>query len=80
MTSPPMPPKSSDAYLWWSLGSLDEARSRDESLSPQARELREVLEALARGRHGRQPVLARDLVITLANMYAPDALRRRHRS
>lgn len=71
-----MPPKSSDAYLWWSLGCADEARSRDEGLSPHAREVREFLEALAR-LGGAET--ARGLVLRLANMYAPDVLRRKHR-
>jgi hypothetical protein len=71
-----MPPKSSDAYLWWSLGAADEARRRDEGLSPHAREVREFLEAIARLGGAST---SRDLVVKLANMYAPDVLRRRHR-
>lgn len=77
MREPPkLPPQSSDAYLWWSLGCADEARARDEGMSPHAREVREFLEALAR-LSGKST--ARELVIQLANMYAPDILRRKHR-
>jgi hypothetical protein len=69
-----LPDPASAKYLWWSQGAADEAKARDEGMSPAARELRDVLEAFARLRPTDN---AGELAETLAKIYCPDRLRRR---
>ena len=75
MSAPPLPPKSSNEYLWWSQGAADECKARDEGMSAQARELRDLAEALARQRPADS---TRDLVIAVARIMCPDVLKRRY--
>jgi hypothetical protein len=69
-------PQDGDTYLWWNQGLADEAAARDEGLSPQAIELRDCLEALAKFNALRS---AEDLLTALARIYHPHILKRRYR-
>lgn len=51
-----VPASGTTEYLWWSQGAADEAKARDEGMSPSARELRHLLEGLARLRPLDPPV------------------------
>jgi len=76
MSAPPLPDHDSIAYLWWSTGALDEQRARDEGLSEDARQLRDLLAALAR-QHPEWTM--GDLAACLARIACPEKLKRRHR-
>jgi hypothetical protein len=77
VTAPPLPSRSDHAYLWWSQGAADEAKARDEGLSPQAIELRDLIEALAKSWGASASMTS--LVCAAARICAPHVLRRRHR-
>lgn len=66
-----------DRYLWWRAGAEAEARERDKGLNLAAREIRDVLEGLARAYPER--MIRRDIILPLVRIYAPDTLKRRHR-
>jgi hypothetical protein len=79
VSKPPLPPNSSNAYLWWQAGAADEAAARDDGLAPQIKELRNYVESYARGRGLSTSVSPQDIVIHLARVFAPDVLKRKHR-
>jgi hypothetical protein len=77
MTKPGVP--EGDAYLWWSQGARDEAQIRDEGMGSgrgSPRELRDVLEALARC-HPDWDGFA--VLTAVCRIYMPERLRRRWR-
>jgi hypothetical protein len=65
-----------DRYLWWRAGAEAETRERDKDMSLAAREIRDVLEGFARLNPAQSQ---RDFALTLARIYAPEILKRRHR-
>lgn len=76
VTKPMVPDSSSQEYLWWSAGANDEAKARNEGMNGDARQLRDMLEGLAR----MHPdwAMAR-LALSLAMIACPDKLRRKER-
>ena len=77
MTKPHLPDRSSQEYLWWSQGAADEASARDEGVNGDARQVRDLVESLAR-RHPEWDM--ERLAVTVARIVCPDKLRRRFRS
>lgn len=76
MTKPPLPDHSSQEYLWWSQGAADEAAARDEGVNGDARQVRDLVESLAR----RHPEWTMEkLAVSVAKIVCPDKLRRRFR-
>lgn len=79
MTSEPRP-QDGDSYLWWRQGLRDESAARDEGMPAEARELRDVVEALGRLHKGQTGTAnAGSMIIAMARIYAPQILRRRYR-
>jgi hypothetical protein len=76
MTYGRLPATDTQEYLWWQAGTLDEAKARDEGMSSDARQLRDLLESLARSHPDRT---IEDLALDLARIACPDKLRRRYR-
>lgn len=76
MTKPALPDAGSQEYLWWSQGAGDEARFRDQGLSPSVLELRAFLERYSRMHPGKSQ---KDLITTMMRVYCPERLRRGHR-
>lgn len=76
MAKPALPRDGSQEYLWWSQGATDEARIRNEGMSAGARELRDLLESLARAHNITD---AAELAAAMARICCPDRLRRRFR-
>jgi hypothetical protein len=74
---PPLPAEGSQEYLWWAQGARDEADARNENLGPQARVLRDGLEAFASG-YGKT-VTIEQLLTGLMLIYCPAKLKRRFR-
>jgi hypothetical protein len=65
-----------DRYLWWRAGAEAEARERNEGMNPKAREVRDLVEALAR----RHPDMTEaELALRVARICCPEYLKRRHR-
>ena len=76
MSAPKLPDPQSQEYLWWQAGTIDEFKARNEGMSPKAIEIRETLEALAK----MHPTMRETgLVKVLAQIYAPELLKRRFR-
>lgn len=70
-----MQPTTAEQRRWFQAGATAEAAARDEYPAP-VRELRDVLEAFAE----LNPDLDQEgMAIVLARIYAPQALRRKHR-
>lgn len=63
-------------YLWWSLGAADNQRIRDEGISPAGKEVREVVDSLAKL---NTTYTREQIALALIKIYDPRKLRWRWR-